>query len=81
MLRYESDVVVQCDNSLMVSTFEREGKKRYYLVNLSTIYGNKATLELPEGRYVAYSMNEVKETEHQIELEIEPGQGWYILEQ
>ena len=80
MLRYDSNLTVESDNEVMVSTFERDGKKRYYLINLSTVYDNKVTVELPEGQYTVYGLDEVKETDHRITLEMGAGQGCYILE-
>lgn len=81
MLRYESDIQVKCDNEVMVSTFEKNGKKRYYLVNLSTVYDNVLQVELPQGKYAMRELNEYKQIEPIFEMTLKPGCGAYIIEE
>lgn len=79
-LHYESGVVVESDNEVMVSTFERDGKKRYYVVNLSTVHDNKVTMELPDGEYELITKEGRKNISNQISLKLDTGCGLYMLE-
>ena len=80
-LQIEMDVQIDCDNEVMVSEFERNGEKRYYLVNLSTAYDCKVEMTLPGKQYQIYGLETVKVFENQVTLQIPAGEGVYIIEQ
>ena len=64
----------------MVSTFERDGKKRYYVVNLSTVHDNKVAMELPDGEYELITKEGRETVSNQISLTLDAGCGIYMLE-
>lgn len=80
MLRYESDIEVESENEVLVSTFEREGKKRYYFVNMSSVYENNVLVKLPQGNYELFVENKHQNIEEQMQLTLQAGQGIYIVE-
>lgn len=79
-LRYESEIEVESNNEVLVSTFEREGKKRFYLVNLSTFYDSEIKINLPDGCYEMVGANQRVDVDTHIELSLEAGCGVYIVE-
>lgn len=62
----------------MVSTFEKDGKPRWYAVNLSTVYKNTVELRLPEGEYEIFRKNGKINTNEKIMLTLDEGEGIYI---
>ena len=80
-LQYESGIMIDSDNEVLVSVFERAGKKRYYLVNLSTVCDCKLAVVLPKGQYRMYSLEGERTISNEVGLEISSGQGVYILEE
>lgn len=80
-LQYESGIMIESDNEVLVSVFERAGKKRYYLVNLSTVCDCKLAVVLPKGQYRMYSLEGEKAISNEMGLEISSGHGVYILEE
>ncbi len=73
-------IAADCSNEIMVGTFEREGKRRYFVVNLSSVYGNEIHLRLPEGKYVVYEMENQTETDENVSLVLAMGCAAYIQE-
>lgn len=49
----DENIVVNSTNQVAVSLFEHDDKRRYFVTNLSSVYGNKVELTLPESNYVA----------------------------
>lgn len=80
-LQYKGELEIESDNEVLVSVFEREGKKRYYLVNLSTVYDSKTSFRLPEGQYRMYTANGQNSINNQSSIEMSAGQGVYIVEE
>lgn len=79
--RYKDErVSVIASNGIMLSTFEKEGKLRRYVVNLSTIYKNDMNLVLPRGEYELYRKDKRIETNEIITLTLDEGEGIYIKE-
>lgn len=80
-LQYEGELALESDNEVLASVFERDGKKRYYFVNLSTVYGSPISFILPEGRYGMYMAGGKKSISNIASIEIPAGQGIYIIEE
>ena len=77
--RYKDESIsVKSSNGTMVSTFEKDGKPRWYAVNLSTVYKNTVELRLPEGEYEIFRKNEKINTNEKITLTLDEGEGIYI---
>ena len=81
MLRYRGDLQIGSDNEVMVSVFEQSGKKRYYLINLSTVCRNKVTLDLPAGQYEMISLEGRRIVSRKEGLRLGAGCGVYVVEQ
>lgn len=79
-LQYDGELPIKSSNAVLVSVFERAGKKRYYLVNLSTIYRNHVEVELPAGQYELIGLEGKRDTSHDTELLLAAGCGVYIKE-
>ena len=80
MCRYKDEsVTVESSNETMVSVFERDGKKRYYLINLSTTEKNETTAAFGKGRYVAVTDGGKIDFENKITINLDEGQGIYII--
>ena len=80
MLRYQSGLTVKADNQVLVSTFEREGKRRYYIVNLSTIYETEVTLQIPNQDYQVTALDGTVTEWENMHLRLGAGSGAYIIE-
>ena len=80
-LQYESELAIESDNEVLVSVFEREGKKRYYFVNLSTVYDSKIAFALQKGPYRMYTAKGQKSISNKASIEMPAGQGVYIVEE
>lgn len=81
MLLYtEPGMMVRCSNQIMVATFVKNGKKRYYIVNLSSVYDNTLKLTLPGIGYTVQEMNHAYFANSMIETTIKPGCALYIKE-
>ena len=81
MLRYSAPgVTAQCSNQLMVATFIKDGKKRYYTVNLSSVYDNTLILTLPGTGYTVREMDRVYSAGTTIETTLKPGCALFIEE-
>ena len=70
---------MESSNETMVSVFERDGKKRYYLINLSTTEKNETTAAFGKGRYVAVTDGGKIDFENKITINLDEGQGIYII--
>ena len=82
MCRYKDEsVAVKSSNEVMVSVFERDGKKRYYLVNLSSAEKNEIAAKLENGKYEAFIGKEKIAFENEIKIQLSEGQGIYITRQ
>ena len=77
----QSIQVLDTTNNMAVSEFEKDGKKRFYLVNMSTLYQNQVKITLPKG---AFTIERISGTEENIKktilLQLEAGEGIYIIE-
>ncbi len=81
ILRYEDErIQAQCSNQISLSTFLKDGKRRYYTVNLSTVYDNEVKLTLPKGSYDIYAADGIKACDGRVEAVLKPGCAMYILE-
>ncbi len=81
MLRYtEPGIMVQCSNQIMVATFINEGKKRYYVVNLSSVYDNTLKLTLPGSEYTVQEMDRAYSAGSTIETTLKPGCALFMKE-
>lgn len=82
LFRYrDPDLQIDLSNEVLVGTFERSGKKRYYLVNLSTTEKNEVTVNFASGKYNAIGEEETVAFENKISLSLNEGQGIYIIQQ
>lgn len=81
MLRYtEPGMTAQCSNQIMVATFIKDGKKRYYAVNLSTVYDNTVKLTLPGAGYAVQEMDRAYSAGSTIETTLKPGGALFMKE-
>ena len=64
----------------VLATFQRDNKKRYYVVNLSSVYKNEIKLQLPVGKYICITERE-KTSGVAFALELGAGEGAYIIEE
>ncbi len=76
----DKGVNVGCENEVMISVFEKDGKPRYYIVNLASAYKNKVKITLPAGAYEIIRKNEKYVSNENIELVLDEGEGIYIKE-
>lgn len=74
----DKGVNVGCENEVMMSVFEKDGKPRYYIVNLASAYKNKVKITLPAGAYEIIRKNEKYVSNENIELVLDEGEGIYI---
>ena len=73
--------VINASNNVVISEFNKDNKKRFYLVNMSTLYSNDVTISLPNGTYTLESIEGTKSNlSNQISISIKPGQGVYLIE-
>jgi len=75
----DKNIKVKCSNAVMLSVFEREGKRRYYAVNLSSVYSNKVEIELPECEYKVYGGDRVCAKDGKIAQTLGAGYGIYMV--
>ena len=75
----DETVSVKSTNEVMVSTFERNGKKRYYLVNLSTTEKNEVEAKFESGEYVAVTEKGKIAFKDAINITFNEGQGVYVI--
>ena len=75
----ENGLSIESSNQVMVSTFENNGKKRYYLVNTSTVYDNELDIRFPEKEYEVYSLDGKMEISDRLTLSLGAGCGTYIV--
>ena len=80
LLRYESKIGVEADNEVLISVFERDGKKRYYVVNLSTVYANQVRLALPEHIYEVVTQTDTAIENGLLDIKLAAGSAAYIIE-
>ncbi|MBO5079128.1 MAG: hypothetical protein J6B67_05545 [Oscillospiraceae bacterium] len=81
MLNYtEPGLTVQCSNQIMIATFCKNGKKRYYAVNLSSVYGNTVRLTLPRTGYKVQAMHGAYRADSMVETILQPGCALFIKE-
>lgn len=77
----QSISVLETTNNLAVSEFAREGKKRFYLVNMSTLYTNEIKIKLPKGEFLVERMDASIQLDETSFLTLKAGEGAYIVEQ
>ena len=70
---------VNCSNQLMISTFENDGKKRYYIVNTSTAFDNKIDVSFPEMEYEIYLHEGKVDIVNKLSLTLGAGCGLYVV--
>lgn len=78
-LRYQDDIVVESDNEVLVSVFEKDGEKRYYFVNLSTVFDCNLMFCLEEKEYCIYSVEGQRKSAGKEKMTLSAGQGLYIV--
>ena len=66
------------ENGLMISSFVKDGKKRYYAVNLSTVCQNNIELKLSRGEYEIFRGEETLKASENVKLTLREGEGVYI---
>ena len=76
--RKDESFSARADNGLMVSSFIKDGKKRYYAVNLSTVCQNNIELNLPRGEYEIFRDEETLKASENVKLTLREGEGVYI---
>ena len=75
----EDGIEITSTNQLMLSTFENDGKKRYYIVNLSTVYSNSIDIRFPEKEYEIYSIEGKVEIIDTLKCSLGAGCGIYVV--
>lgn len=80
ILRYDSGIEVESSNQVLISTFVRDDKKRYYVVNLSTVKNNIIKLRLPKSTYSMIAVEGTRNIECDTCIVLEAGCGVYIIE-
>ncbi len=81
LMETQSISVFETSNNLAVSEFIKDGKKRFYLVNMSTLYKNEVKIKLPKGDFKVERMDISAPLEENVALTFEAGEGVYIIEQ
>ena len=81
LMETQSISVLGTTNNLAVSEFVKDGKKRFYLVNMSTLYTNEIKVQLPEGSFTVERMDGCASLENITSLTLKAGEGVYIIEQ
>lgn len=79
-LLYDSNLPVKSSNEVLLSVFQKEEKRRYYLVNLSTVFRNNVKIELPEGQYELIGLEGRRKIQSRESLFLGAGCGVYIRE-
>ena len=77
----QSLFILSTSNNLAVSEFVKDGKKRFYLVNMSTLYTNDVKITLPNGAFRVERMDGSTELEGTVSLTLDAGEGVYIVEE
>lgn len=80
MLRYQSGLKIENNNQVLVATFVREEKKRYYIVNLSTVYENPITVHLGSNKFRMTGLNQKYMVAGDVQLALDAGAGIYLQE-
>lgn len=80
-LRFVDDgVKVVSENEIMLSVFVRGEKRRYYAVNLSSVFKNKVKMTFPAGEYEVIRNTTKSLSDGMVELTLNEGEGIYIKE-
>ena len=80
-LRFVDDgVKVVSENEIMLSVFVRGEKRRYYAVNLSSVFKNKVKITFPAGEYEVIRNTTESLSVGIVELTLNEGEGIYIKE-
>ena len=80
-LRFVDDgVKVVSENEIMLSVFVRGEKRRYYAVNLSSVFKNKVKMTFPAGEYEVIRNTTESLSDGMVELTLNEGEGIYIKE-
>lgn len=80
-LRFVDDGVnVVSENEIMLSVFVRGEKRRYYAVNLSSVFKNKVKMTFPAGEYEVIRNTTKLLSDGMVELTLNDGEGIYIKE-
>ncbi len=80
-VRYEdSSLKASCSNEIMVSAFIKEGKKRYFITNLSSVYGNEADLSLPGSYSLIQGTHKIRFAGN-VHLSLTPGEAAYLIQE
>ena len=80
-LRFVDDgVKVVSENEIMLSVFVRGEKRRYYAVNLSSVFKNKVKMTFPAGEYEVIRNTTESLSGGMVELTLNEGEGIYIKE-
>ena len=80
-LRFVDDgVKVVSENEIMLSVFVRGEKRRYYAVNLSSVFKNKVKMTFPAGEYEVIRNTTRSLSDGMVELTLNEGEGIYIKE-
>ncbi len=79
VLYKDSSLNVSCENEVMISSFVREGKKRYFITNLSSVFPNEVNIQLKKGEYLVIQGNEKNRFDGKIHLSLNPGEAAYLV--
>lgn len=71
---------VNSQNEVMVSTFLKDKKKRYFLTNLSSVYSNEVSIELEKGDYTLVQGKEKSHFSNKTSLLLGPGEAAYLMQ-
>ena len=70
----DESIVVDSTNQVAVSLFEHDDKRRYFVTNLSSVYGNNVQLTLPSGNYTATT-----DFDSKISVDLAAGEAMWIV--
>ncbi len=71
---------VNSQNEVMVSTFLKDKKKRYFVTNLSSVYSNEVSIELEKGNYTLIQGKEESHFSAKASLLLSPGEAAYLMQ-
>ncbi len=76
----EQALKVRSQNEVMVSTFLKDKKKRYFVTNLSSVYSNEVSIELEKGDYTLVQGKEKSRFNGMASLLLGPGEAAYLMQ-
>lgn len=70
--------VISSTNNVLISEFKRNNKKRFYIVNMASIFKNKINIELDNKEYILYRKSYSKKIKGKLNITLDEGEGIYL---